>query len=95
MHALSNTTIALDGDEAGAETYCLACHRGRARPAVQRLVPLGYVNRLGHSDGRWLIARRVSIYELASETVLDRRLPPAGFAARQDREDPSYAVLGG
>jgi ketosteroid isomerase-like protein len=62
LHALSNFSIELQGDHAGAITYCLAHHRMKAIAETPRqllVVGVRYEDELTRLDGRWRITKRI------------------------------------
>lgn len=97
LHTLHGTTIDIDGDAAGVESYCIAYHY-RESDGTKRVEQFAgrYVDRFERRDGVWRIARRLVLndWSLAHEVPLDPAEAQAGFnAGRRDRGDASYQVL--
>ncbi|MFJ9646023.1 nuclear transport factor 2 family protein [Streptomyces sp. NPDC101206] len=97
LHTLHGSTIEVDGDTAGVETYCTA-HHVRDADGVRRVEQFAgrYVDRFERRDGAWKIARRLvlSDYSLVHEVPIDPAEAQAGFnLGRRDRDDASYQVL--
>ncbi|WHO37304.1 nuclear transport factor 2 family protein [Sphingobium sp. AP49] len=91
-HQMTNILVALEGDRAGSETYCIATLRlQRPDGLVQMSVWTRYVDRWSWRAGRWAMDHRIALREFDEV----RRVQPlsAGGMGRRDREDPSYAVL--
>jgi len=58
-HHITNIYIEVDGDQARAETYFLACHPHQDEGPVQMAVMSGrYLDNLVRENGRWGIGRR-------------------------------------
>lgn len=91
-HQQAAPLIELEGDVAWVETYCMALHRlapdehGQRRA---RLIPSRYCDRFERREGRWLIARRVAVYEDAFAVAPDPSFQSAA-RSRRDRQDPAY-----
>ncbi|WKK24619.1 nuclear transport factor 2 family protein [Streptomyces olivoreticuli] len=97
FHTLHGSTIEIDGDTAGVETYCTAYHY-RDGDGVRRVeqYPGRYVDRFERRDGIWKIARRIVLNEpsLVQEVPLDPAEAQAGFnPSLRDTGDASYQVL--
>ncbi|MFI2674015.1 nuclear transport factor 2 family protein [Streptomyces albidoflavus] len=97
LHTLHGSTIELDGDTAGVETYCTA-HHIRDADGTRRVEQFAgrYVDRFERRDGVWKIARRLvlSEYSLVHEVPIDPAEAQAGFNfGRRDRDDAGYQVL--
>jgi hypothetical protein len=97
LHHVTNQVISLAGDTAGCESY-YAVWRVENHDGEERVLhALGrYVDRLERRDGEWRIAHRVVVNEIVRYLPLDPG--PEGARTdlgRNDRGDPSYAVLGG
>ncbi|MDH6537737.1 nuclear transport factor 2 family protein [Streptomyces sp. SPB4] len=97
LHTLHGTTIEIDGDAAGVETYCTAYHY-RESDGTKRVEQYAgrYVDRFERRDGAWKIARRLVLidWSLVQEVPLDPAEAQAGFnPSRRDRSDASYQVL--
>lgn len=85
MHCIHNVAIALHGDVAASEAYCVAYHRiaSRAGGDADHLAGVRYVDRFEQRDGgAWLIAHRTVVYEWT-------RIDPVG---RSWTMHPHYAV---
>jgi hypothetical protein len=93
-HQVSNILISLNGDEAGSESYVTATLRVTRNEQLMQITVWGrYIDRWSRRGVRWGLSKRTSIRdfdEIRAVTELQRHL----LAAR-DRNDPSYAVLGG
>jgi ketosteroid isomerase-like protein len=64
QHVITNHTVEIEGDTAHAETYYMFWGENREGPAT---VAFGrYVDRFEKRDGRWAIAHRVCVNELAA-----------------------------
>jgi hypothetical protein len=98
-HMLGQSSIRVDGDHAGAETYFIATvvypPRG-GDPAMLNQLGGRYVDRLRREDGQWRIAERVCVREWSISHPLARDwLAGRGFVeTRRGPEDCSYAALG-
>ena len=58
-HHITNIYIEVDGDDARAEVYFLACHPHNGNGPVEMAVMSGrYIDNLVREDGRWGIRRR-------------------------------------
>lgn len=98
-HMLGQSSIKVDDDEAGAETYFIATVIYPPRNGnPETLNQLGgrYVDRLRREDGQWRIAERICVREWSISHPLERDwLAGRGFEETQrGPEDRSYAVLG-
>ena len=60
MHFNGQSTIALDGDRATGESYCLAHHLTEAADGTRRLMvaSIRYLDAFVKRDGAWLFAER-------------------------------------
>jgi hypothetical protein len=110
-HQVTNILIEVRGDNAGSEAYVTGTLWNRSDSGVlTNMVALGrYIDRWSRRDGVWAFDHRQFVYDLAyssaSPTLLDgnreglatlaARRDPGQTAARRDRTDPSYAVIGG
>jgi len=93
-HLLSNVVIALDGDRAGSESSCFATLRmERGGRLVQMTVWTRYLDRWSKRAGRWGIDHRRTVRDF--DEVREVTPFSAQYQGRRDRDDPSYAVLGG
>lgn len=87
-HLVGDPLIRRDGDVAQVDTYCVAHHVGTDTDLV---LGLRYVDRFERRDGRWLIARRVCVFDWTYTVQFD---PERSFAfgpdftvGRRDRDD--------
>jgi ketosteroid isomerase-like protein len=78
FHAVHNQTLEIDGDEASAETYCVANHLFERAGAARKLDRgIRYQDRYRRgADGAWRLARRELIVDWEQELALDA--PPRG-----------------
>ncbi|WP_232492623.1 nuclear transport factor 2 family protein [Novosphingobium kaempferiae] len=93
-HQISNILIDVDGDRAGSEAYVTATLRMEREGKVMHMeVWSRYCDRWSRRDGVWRIERRdtVTDYDSIREVTPMKRHD----WARRDRDDPSYAALGG
>ena len=92
-HHLGQTTIRVEGDRAGSETYVVAVLRYQAEDgSVTDTTSYGrYVDEWERREGVWRIAHRRYLHHL-DETRPSRGGDYETLGAR-DRTDPSYAVL--
>jgi ketosteroid isomerase-like protein len=60
MHFNGQSTIALDGDQASAESYCLAHHLSVGQDGQRTLMvaSIRYLDEFVKQDGQWLFAER-------------------------------------
>jgi len=109
-HQVTNILIEVDGDRAGSEAYVTGTLWNASDSGVlSQVVALGrYLDRWSCRDGIWGIDHRRFVYDLvfipilsgpedAKHDVLSRLVAqrdPRLTAARRDRTDPSYEVLG-
>ena len=65
MHFLGNSLISVEGDEASAETYCIAYHHiaGGERGDHDRVVGMRIVDALARRGDEWRFTRRTYIFE--------------------------------
>ena len=95
MHVLGNISIELSGDTAHVETYCTAHHiyppddPGGAR---DNILGLRYVDRFERRGERWLIAKRLCVYDYSLCVPAGDAWPldPPFTRGRPDPADPSY-----
>lgn len=96
-HLLGQSTIRVDGDRAGAETYFIATVT-RFENGERHLDQMGgrYIDTLERRDGRWKIKDRVCTCEWSVTSRIEKQWHPDGQFVRGsfDRGDPSYRVLG-
>lgn len=99
MHAVHNCLIEVEGDKAGAETYCVAYHE-RVDESEQRWLDVfgcRYVDRFECRAGVWAITERVVVHDwdAALPLTADFGEMVATFApGRRDTSDLSYKALG-
>lgn len=96
-HQLGQSTIRIDGEEAGAETYFLAVSVTRRGDGAEMCNQLGgrFVDRLRRDDGRWLIERRIVVRDWAISLAVEQDwTADAGLKPGQrSAADPAFAVL--
>lgn len=99
QHTIHNCSIEVDGDHAGAETYCVAYHWRRDESAQMWVDILGcrYIDRFERRDGSgWRIAHRVVVHDwnisVPSAADMSAMLERA-TNGRRDENDLSYEVL--
>lgn len=95
MHFFGNQLIEVDGEQAHAETYCVAYHRtpaGAGQPELDITIWLRYVDRLERRDGEWKISHRVCLYDYSRTDPVDEQFdfPASAKRSRRDREDLVY-----
>lgn len=96
-HLLGQSTIRVDGDEAGAETYFLAAMVSIREDGVTMCNQLGgrFVDALRRDGERWRIERRVVVRDwgvslpVEQDWTADAGLKPGQRSAA----DPAFAVL--
>jgi hypothetical protein len=94
QHALHQSVIECEGDEAFVETYFRAWHTPADPAQTGKLVLYGrYVDRMEKRGGEWRIALRQLVSDLRGidpiEDLTDVDDPAGG---RRGREDPSYGL---
>ena len=90
MHFLGNVLIELDGDQAHAETYCVAYHRLVGQD-TDSIAGLRYVDRFERRGGEWRIAdRRIVVEWNRIDDVTTPGFGPEYLRGRHDRTDPAY-----
>ena len=91
MHFVSPPLIELDGDQARADTYCVAHHLTATSDLV---LGLRYVDRFERRSGAWRIAKRVCAFDWTYTVPIDPdRTWPFGedfTVGARDRTDISY-----
>ena len=94
-HQVANILIALDGDDAGSESYVAGSMRLEREGALFEIaVRARYLDRWQRRAGRWGLLHRVVAFDHQDiREVTD--LPGHGRPASRDTSDPSYAVLKG
>lgn len=97
-HLLGQSLIAIDGDEAGAETYYLAVTRSTGNDGEPRCNQLGgrYIDRLERRGGEWRIKHRTCLrdWSVTLRVEEDRFALAQLKPGHRSREDLSYPVLG-
>ena len=90
-HFIASPLIAVSGDTAQVDTYCVAHHLSNDGDMV---MGLRYVDRFERRDGRWLIARRVCAFDWTYTVPIDAatRWPFAEdfTVGARDRTDITY-----
>lgn len=92
-HNITNHTCEIDADVAHCESYVIGALLPRDRPGRGQFVSGRYVDKLERRDGRWRIAVRRTVIDVAIEG--DARWPENPIAATMlkgvwDEEDISY-----
>jgi hypothetical protein len=90
LHQLTTQLVVVDGDEATAETYCVARH---VLPPDGRVwfAHLRYHDDLVRLDGRWRLRHRSCAYEPGMVDPVTQELVPAErLGGSRDRSDPAY-----
>lgn len=96
MHFLGNVLIEVNGNAAVPEAYALAFHRSaEAKPSLNLIVGVRYVDRFEKRRGAWKIAKRVCVTEWSRVDDEAGRFPIAQGHVRgaRDRSDVVYAML--
>lgn len=98
MHCIQNVAIAIAGDAAVSEAYCVAYHRmtSRAGGEADHLVGMRYVDRFERRDGGpWLIAHRTLVYEWSRIDPVGRTwvMYPEYARGQRDPSDRTYVLL--
>jgi len=93
-HQISNSAIALNGDEASSETYFHSATRIMAEGKLIQIPVYGrYLDRWARREGRWAITARKTIFDFdETRDVVHTERHEQGA---RDRTDPSYAFLEG
>lgn len=92
LHQVSNILVALNGDEAGSESYVTATLRVRRGGDLMQITVWGrYVDRWSRRNGRWGLDKRISIRDFDEIRAVTEM--HSHQVATRDRNDPSYAVL--
>lgn len=96
-HMLGQTSVKLNGDEAGAETYFFATSCRPASDGREMLNQMGgrYVDRLVREDGAWKIKDRICVRDWSiSLPVEEDWLKNHDFIqGERSRSDASYQVV--
>jgi hypothetical protein len=95
-HFVADPLIRVYGDTAQADTYCQAHHIADDNDMV---LSLRYLDRFERRGGRWLIARRVCVFDWTYTVPFDPQrsfvFGPDFTVGRRDRTDPSYTPVPG
>jgi len=92
QHVISSPLIAVTGDVAHVETYCVA-YRWRQKREKELLNSVGgrYVDRFERRAGDWRIAYRIWTRDWGKIDVVTREFPREGFNnATRDRDDAAF-----
>jgi hypothetical protein len=99
-HMLGQSSIQLNGDRAGVETYFAAFHHApRDDGDAMRLVGGRYVDRFERRGGEWRIHRREVLIDWVQDSPMGDALSrlnliqPTELLGRRDRADRSYQFL--
>jgi hypothetical protein len=93
-HQVCNSVIALDGDEAGSETYFHSATRLMIDGKLKQIRVYGrYLDRWARRDGRWAITARKTLFDF--DETRDVVLTERHEQGARDHSDPSYQVLKG
>lgn len=97
-HSLGQSTITIDGDEAGAETYFIAVARETTEDGTQMCNQLGgrFADRLIRENGQWKVKHRTVLRDWSVAIPLDHDWVLSNTLTHGQRsgEDMTYAVLG-
>ena len=97
-HLLGQSTISVNGDEAGAETYFQAGMRTTRDDGVRMCGLLGgrFLDRLRRENGRWRIEHRIVVRDWSFSIPVheDWTEQAALRDGHRSDDDPSFAVLG-
>ncbi len=97
-HLLGQSTITVDGDAAGAETYFLAVAHDVSSDGTPMCNQLGgrFVDSLAREDGEWKVKNRKVLrdWSVAIPVHHDWVLSNTLTRGRRSNEDHSYKVLG-
>ena len=96
QHAVSNSLMALSGDDARVESCVTAYHL--LHGAAEEMVFSGrYLDRLQRRDGRWKLLHRQVVIDWARRNAVDDERQSEGFAplarGSRDTSDPLYSFL--
>jgi len=72
LHTVLNQTVAIQGDTAEGETYCIAYHLFRPEGETQRRYDMAirYQDRFVRQDGRWLFSGRKLVVDWTQTATL-------------------------
>jgi len=96
-HNLGQSSIRLDGDEAGAETYFIANLCVPGGNGEDKFCQIGgrYVDRLLRTKNGWKIKHRICVKDWSFRITLDDwNAQDPWIRGQASQQDPSYAVLG-
>lgn len=97
-HQLGQSLIAVNGNEAGCETYFTATIRYPLSDTPDRLYQMAgrFLDSLTREGGQWKIKRRICVREWSLvREIGDEWLADAGFVGPgRSADDPSYSELG-
>lgn len=97
-HTLGQSTIRVNGDEAGAETYFIAVARETTAEGVRLCNQLGgrFADRLVRENGQWKVKHRIVLRDWSVAIPLDHDWEMSNTLTKGQRsgEDATYAVLG-
>ena len=94
MHFLGPTTFVFDGDVAHTETYVRATLVVERPDGWQLQLFYGrYLDRFERRDGRWLIARRITMRDFMGATPVSPMMPERPYQGLRNEADVSYAHL--
>jgi len=98
FHMLGQSSIKVDGDKAGAETYFFAVSRDTRADGVEMCNQLGgrFIDKLERHDGRWRIKHRVAVRDWGISLPIEADwTAKAGLVnGQRSNADPSFAALG-
>jgi hypothetical protein len=95
QHQISNVLIELDGDSAYVESYFTYCGMNREGPDLS-IIGGRYVDHFERRDGKWAIARRLTIYDWWGTPAIpdgygdQLNAMNAGIVNSRDHTDSSY-----
>ena len=100
MHAIGNSLIDIDGDQADAETYVNAYHLmdDPAGGQTEMIVAGRYLDRFERRQGEWRIARRTFVMDWNQNRPASVQWEGGMYGALKvrgsnDRQDPSYRLF--
>ena len=97
-HMLGQTTIAVDGDRAGAETYFVFVGHRHHADRRDELLQLGgrYVDRLVQEDGKWKLKSRICVKDWSVTIPVEQDWLDGvpWIAGGRSNDDPAFAALG-
>jgi len=91
-HQICNSTVTLDGDHAGSETYFHSATRLTMEDKPMQIRVWGrYLDTWSRRNGDWGIDRRLTLFDFDEVREITATL--RCHEGRRDRSDPSYEVL--